>query len=141
MFGAFIVRVAEPQHHAKCEKHYEDSGLDKLWAYTAEITNSRVVLSISIHCLYRLCCQTSRCTFEVFYVWFPCESSIAAFEAIRGNLLSHFSQNRVQELLAHVFVDRVVDWLEGHDLLIAAAAFSRSETYKASVIVCLHPFL
>ena len=86
-------------------------------------------------------CHLSRYYFQVLHIWFSSKLGIATFDAICRYLLSHVLENRVQELLAHILIDRVVDWLQGHDLLVAVAALRRSETYKASVIVCLHPLL
>lgn len=70
-----------------------------------------------------------------------CERGITAFDTVRRNLLNELLRDMVDVLLAHSLVNRVVDRLDRHDLLIGAAALSRSETNESGVIVRCDPDL
>ena len=70
-----------------------------------------------------------------------CERCITTFDTVSWNLHNELLRDIIQVPLAHSLVNRVVDWLDRHDLLVGTAALSRSETNESGVIVRRDPHL
>ena len=62
---------------------------------------------------------------------------LGALWAITAYLLHHAHREWFEYISAHVFINGIVDWLEGKNLLRAMAALCRTEANNSRVVVCL----